>query len=141
MFREVHLMGISCRLLSCYSSHIQYSSPASFMSSSKDSVRCIIDFASFLRKILEKEIKSLKKNGIDKEKILDNYQVNGITLRSLLPTPTIQKLSLTKTVQMFEHVFTSRSILSNKAMKTIATDFNEEDQTADKPTRLREKLI
>lgn len=110
LVRDVNLIDIGCRLLSSYTFQAQYASSAPFLSSSSDSLKCVYTVSLFLRRLLEKVINSFGKNGLNEQKLLEDINVNGINLKSLLPTPSSQKSGVqTKTVHMFQHVFNARS--------------------------------
>lgn len=107
--RKINLIDISCRFLSCYGSQVLHRSPASFLCSSKDSLRSIYALAVLLKRLLSKAINALEVNEAGSGAILDNTHVNGINLRAFLPSPARQKSGvLTKSVHMFRTLFNSR---------------------------------
>lgn len=108
--RDISLIDISCRFLSGYTSQTQHSSPASFLCSSKDSLRCIYTVALCFKSLLEKVMKAFDVTNIDELKLLDNTKVNGLNMRSLFPNPARINMGLTtKCVRMFQSVFNARN--------------------------------
>lgn len=109
IYRNINLIDISCRVLSSYGSQIQHRSPASFLCSSKNSLRCVYSVAVLFKKLLEKAINAFDADVFDEELILSKTQVNGMNLRAMLPTPARQKTAvLTKAVNMFPNVYAAR---------------------------------
>ena len=114
LVRNISLIDISCRLLSCYSSQLLHATPASFLCSSSESLRSIFAVATVLKKLFEKVIHSYKTHGIDEVKLLDEKNVNGLTLRQLMPAPARQKSGLrTRCVHMFQPLFASKCSSTN----------------------------
>ena len=112
--RDVNLIDISCRMHSCYGSQVQHRFPASFLCSSKDSLRCIFALAVIFKMLLHRAINAYDANNIDEDKLLRKVHVNGMNLGSLLPTPAHEKSGfLTKSVHMFNNLFVSRSSCTN----------------------------
>lgn len=112
---RVNLIDISCRLLSCYTSQLQFTPPTSLLCSSADSLRCIYSVAVFLKQLLEKVIFILENEGFDEDQMINDARINGVSLGALLPSPARQRNGiLTKCVHMFEQVYNFRSITKAK---------------------------
>ena len=113
---SVNLIETSYRLLSCYTSQLQFSSPGSFLCSSTDSLRCIFSVSLLLKELLKKVVSSGKVDG-------SSVRVNGLTLGALLPSPARQKQGLRrKCVHMFQAIFISRSDGRNNSVRLDEKD-------------------
>lgn len=128
----VNFIDISCRLLSCYTSQSQFTSPASFLCASQHSLRCIFSVAMLLNQLVKKVVASLEVDGLNEDKQLQDIRVNGINLDSLLPTPARQKNGLqTRCVHMFQSVFTSRSSKVVPTSVVAPSDANRKTKVVD----------
>lgn len=106
----VSILDISCRLLSGYTSQLQYTPPASFLSASTNSLRSVFAVSVLLKNLLQKVMKAMDDGVLDNNEILNEFRVNGFNLSALLPTPARQKNGLrTRSVHMFQHLFNARS--------------------------------
>lgn len=128
MVRDINLIDIGCRLVSSYTSQSQYASSAPFLSSSRNALKCVYAVSLFLRRLLDKVIISLGKNGFNERKLMEDINVNGINLKSLLPTPSSQKSGVhTKTVHMFQHVFNARCNVQPPRQNSGPGSANQDD--------------
>lgn len=113
---RISLVEISCRLLSGYTSQLQYTSPASFLCASEDSLRCIFCVSLLLKELLDKVIADLNGTGVD-------ARVNGICLCALLPTPARQRNGLrTRCVHMFDSLFQSKTLARAEVEDSVGTE-------------------
>ena len=130
----VNLIDVSCRLLSCYTSQLQYTSPDSFLCASEHSLRSIYSVAIMMKHLLQKIMCSIEADGLNDQKVLHEIRVNGVNMGSMQPTPARQTSGLhTKCVHMFQHMYASRS-----STRTQPRSYEEgpNDKAGDRKTQI-----
>ena len=135
----VNLIDVSCRMLTCYTSQLQYTAPASFLCASEKSLHCIFSVSMLLKYLLEKVVDSLNADGFDAQRIAQDIRVNGINIGALFPSPARQKLGLkTRCVHMFPNVYNTKAMKPRTSTTTETNLLNDDAGVSDRKTKVIE---